>query len=991
MSEAPVATPTSIAEVEDLVKRLYLHPDPRTIGQIEKELQKLQKSEQGWILADALLSSDDLNVRFFGALTFTVKLTSDWQSLDEDAAGELLLRLINWLVRLVNQGEKDLVTRKLSATLVQYFLCGKSTWTNCIRHLLCSFANGEAVSVADLGQYPDTPQVISSLNATHILPVLWIGETLIQEIKKSTYTREEQAKYETRIDQNCDDIVPVIHYGLAYNGDDSGKLHEDSFNCMAAWAFFVTRNKASEESLRQKKLLQTLILPALQCVHADPDHSVEGLSEMLRKRYELFGAEHLNLVSELIMSPWGQEQLNELLAGEGESQTFTSLLLAFAAAIRVQLVGDSDSWQHIMVIMHQVLRCPGYAVEDDDVCVQALEFWSSYADLLSDPLIEDEYPSLCSSPISADHVLQAAEEYCSKVCLPSQQFDRDTMKGFQSFRLDVADFLETAFAACGERLLKGLVHLALSSLQERDWVKVEASLFCIIALADSIAEDDTWDSTLADFLGSPLFANVFSAEVPSRTRRTAVDLLGRYSVFFIKHTEFLVAPLNFLFTALSAPQTANSAAKSIASLCSACRKSLVPELNNFLQAYQSFLDSPTADPYTKEKVVGAITAIFQALPSDEEKCHYLGILVGYIESDIRASLEHMSQNRVEEAQVAGSSALACLAQMGKALQSPDEDRIGGSAATPIHIINLEADITEASFWNANEAGVDLQTRIVKCMNMMIEILGNYGDIIEAVCDIYKSGFAERAPGPFLFPPIAFANFVLCTTIDTPRLPLVLSTICSFLNAYSDVLREQGDIVSQTKRILEHVVFLLAKLEQPNTDPEVSHSCVESLTQIVRHNALLLLEQPQEAVEFTLVFTIRCIQGADVLPKRAGAAFWSTFLSTANDPTSLAKQASDTVIQVLGPHLMTALIYQVSGEAARSDFEHLIEPLKLLITKQPRSKMWMEAALLSPEFPAPKVEEKDRRWFQKMLVAARGGTSTKSIVTDFWAKCRTSVR
>lgn len=48
------------------------------ITRIQDALQKLQRSPDGWRLADALLGSEDDKVRFFGALTFTIKLNADW-------------------------------------------------------------------------------------------------------------------------------------------------------------------------------------------------------------------------------------------------------------------------------------------------------------------------------------------------------------------------------------------------------------------------------------------------------------------------------------------------------------------------------------------------------------------------------------------------------------------------------------------------------------------------------------------------------------------------------------------------------------------------------------------------------------------------------------------------------------------------------------------------------------------------------------------------
>jgi hypothetical protein len=70
-----VATDTFI---DKLVKKLYLPGPPAQVARIQESLQNLQRSADGWNLADALLSSPDSKVRFFGALTFTIKLNNDW-------------------------------------------------------------------------------------------------------------------------------------------------------------------------------------------------------------------------------------------------------------------------------------------------------------------------------------------------------------------------------------------------------------------------------------------------------------------------------------------------------------------------------------------------------------------------------------------------------------------------------------------------------------------------------------------------------------------------------------------------------------------------------------------------------------------------------------------------------------------------------------------------------------------------------------------------
>ncbi|KAB2576968.1 Importin-beta [Lasiodiplodia theobromae] len=977
---------TSIAEVEALVTRLYQPGDPATISQIEKDLQQLQRSPQAWQIADALLGSSDVNVRFFGALTFTVKLTSDPQSLDEDAANELLFRLIGWLVKLVSEGEKDLVTRKLCTTLVQFFLNGNVTWNHCARQLVCSFVKGEAILTSDLEHYPPTNQLIGGLAVPQVVTLLWFGSNLVEESKRTTYGASVLAKIEGRIEENTEEFVSIIHHAIQYAGPSSDRMHEEGMGCMVEWAYFVTRTKSeAEDVVRRKKLIQSLIVPAVHCMHADPENSSEGFADLLRKRGDmLFEAEHIQLIHNLITSPWGAQQMSSLLEGDPEADAFLTLLLAFCAAILDRLLASPDDWQNLLVLMHQILKVPGYPIEDESASVQALEFWGNVASEMSDP-IDDE---VVFSPVMKTHLLQAAEEYWQKIHIPPpeglKQWDSDTVKAFASFRTDVMDFLGDTFRVCGEEILSGFVGIALNSIKERDWIKVEASLFCVKSMSEDAARRKLCQETLSQLLGSTLLtADVFAPGVPTKTRRTAVELLGRYADFFIKRQEFLVAPLNSLFSALTSPETAIPSAKAIALLCSACRKALVPELPNFLHAYQAFMDSPTADRYTKEKVINGICSILQAMPSDEERCQYIGLLLRHIEEDVRKSLEYMSQNMPIEAEQAACTALHCISAMGKALQSYESEKLG-----VIDLEEEEADVATVSFWNTQPAGIELQERIIKCIDMMAHVFGQFGEVNEAICTVFKSGFAERRPGPLVLPPHVFVSFVQRSTAETPRLTLILSTMCTFLNAYSSQLTTDASPVTQAARLLiEHVVGIMQSISDPATEPDVAHSCVEVLEQILRQNALILLGQPPQAAEFVFMFTIRCLQGPDVLPKRAAAHFWASFVTASNDASSPAKMPLDQVFEALGAILVKVLVFNIAGEAQRTSLEEVTLPLRRIITKHPRVSTWIDEALNAPDFPAPKVPEKERQWFKRMVIAARGGLNTKTVSMNFWQKCR----
>lgn len=76
---------------------------------------------------------------------------------------------------------------------------------------------------------------------------------------------------------------------------------------------------------------------------------------------------------------------------------------------------------------------------------------------------------------------------------------------------------------------------------------------------------------------------------------------------------------------------------------------------------------------------------------------------------------------------------------------------------------------------------------------------------------------------------------------------------------------------------------------------------------------------------------------------------------------------DAALQHLGPLLAQALIYNIGGNAARSDLDKLSEPLKKLVVRQVQAKSWLEAALLGDNFPSNKVTDKEKMTFLQKVV------------------------
>ena len=190
-------------------------------------------------------------------------------------------------------------------------------------------------------------------------------------------------------------------------------------------------------------------------------------------------------------------------------------------------------------------------------------------------------------------------------------------------------------------------------------------MFCLISIADAFTERD--DERLSRLFIQPLFSAMSgNADIPAMTRRSAVELVAALNQFFLRNPGFLPQVLPFLLKALAQPALAHNAAKSFASLCSECRKSLTGELDSFFQMYQEFLTYPTAEEFTKSKVLEGIAAIVQSFDTEEKQLVGVRQLFFYIAQDAMNAIKVTKEdNDPELGQVLALTTLKCLSSVGR--------------------------------------------------------------------------------------------------------------------------------------------------------------------------------------------------------------------------------------------------------------------------------------------------------------------------------------
>ncbi|KAL8683741.1 MAG: hypothetical protein Q9186_000375 [Xanthomendoza sp. 1 TL-2023] len=530
-------------------------------------------------------------------------------------------------------------------------------------------------------------------------------------------------------------------------------------------------------------------------------------TELLNTFPPFFTPENMVQLVGFLTSQRAHNLMSLLIKGdyEADAVAFSRLLLAYSDVSIQDLAKqpDSPSVQILMRFLVQLLAYEGFAGAEDDVCAPAIEFWQAYTEFLIDSTAENQLEPWMDN--ARQYVVQVVEQCWRKIRMPSEEvyaeWTSDAKGEFKAFRTDVVDLLQSAYVLLGTSIFARFADLALEALQNHAWLLVEATLFCLNALAESISGDDVVDATLSTLFGSELFPTMMNdaLDIPYTTQQTAVTIIISFTGFFERHTQHLPAMLTFLFHSVRTTALAGVAAKAIQSTCDSCRHSLVWEVSTFLQQYNDLLLWEDLETVAKERIIGAIAAIVQAVPSAEDKIESISKLLDFVEQDVQMCLEFAENNAPVGAEEKGLCALSCLISMGKYLEEPDDKTIDLEFQPP-----GQDELYMPTIWTP------AQQRMAQNMDAVGKALGtNNGAVVEAICQVFRTGFKEKFPGPFVFGPNVVENYITSTNLQTPRLDYALSTAGAMLSAHT---RAGTTMINRSAtRFLIHLFHLTAAM------------------------------------------------------------------------------------------------------------------------------------------------------------------------------------
>jgi hypothetical protein len=205
----------------------------------------------------------------------------------------------------------------------------------------------------------------------------------------------------------------------------------------------------------------------------------------------------------------------------------------------------------------------------------------------------------------------------------------------------------------------------------------------------------------------------------------------------------------------------------------------------------------------------------------------------------------------------------CLSSIAVSLRAPADIPIFIDVDNPLDNNQLdEKSITELKTF---------QSSVFEIIATVLNVLNDDYEIIEEVCNVFKSGFTESRKFPFHFAPDIVYQFLAISNIKTWNIEAILRMTCAFVKSQE---RVPGPPDPAMTGIIQHIATLIQSLSSPQEDCEITQGLIEVLERLIPHWISLLLQlQPHSQVGAVFDFTILALELSEPLPKRTAVNFW----------------------------------------------------------------------------------------------------------------------
>lgn len=860
-----------------------------------------------------------------------------------------------------------MVFRKLLSTLALFFIKFHSTWPLCIPSVISTLSGNLSTVGAD-----DISLVLQKLGERQLVFSLEFCQILVEEVQGGKLTSINETNIKETLVTNIKVLSVLLNYSCQMAA--STVVLEQAIETYAAWCLIDSGDKFSQFTMFMFSLLE----------NGRDEHilekGIEGIASILEKNPRFYSEDLKTRLAQILVN-MGRPLIDTIIQKNNEisgtsihyiysedsdidslesfAKDFSKLTIALCESElrhpdRLNSKEISTLFDYLLVISN----FPGVPYVDHTLTMDILEFWSAYTDYFDESSEVAE-----SNPI----ILHVIEVFWNKSAYPLEKsgWDHDSREAFDSFRRDFWDFLEMSYHLIGSPLFLTFTSNIVGNLSSEsvNWLKIEASLSCITSLADDVPTTDEYDH-LFQLLSSGILSKLDQV-TDMDVRMTAVGFVGAYDSFFEldRGKQFLFSALDYLFKSLTISTLAHNTSRSIQKLCSSNRSFLSSNLQDFFQTYTTLRLYEQLENIPHQRTVLAISFIIQSISDLETKASYTSKLLGLIINELELEFQKFNTTSDDESLDRIISLLKCVASVGKGLQEPDD----------VPDVKPGETFEQETFWNND--GYNIRSKVIDLITIFSiqrNDLKSSAGVNEACCEIFKSGFLEKIPGPFVFNPDTILEFIKAKYSHFEIFSLIVDFSCSFVT--SCAVKYSNNTSIYVNSLIN--MFFSTRLDILDNDPEAQTAYLKLHVLIAQQHMDTFLTNSNSP--YIIQFALTSFSSQERFVLRESSRFWVTFIKANQEKVP-------QLLSQIGQDLVDILVKKISGDSVRSELDYYIDVIKQLMSKHSYfAKPWLEKSLVkSPSSSLEKIALSQRNRLLQQLVSLRGARETNNVIKDYW--------
>lgn len=436
---------------------------------------------------------------------------------------------------------------------------------------------------------------------------------LPEEISETKKMSLSETQIETRVQQlltnNAEQVLQLLTT-YAQQAGATATINPLLFACLSSWL-----REIPIERLMQSPLVD-LTFQALSREDLF-DSSVDLLCNVLRETNEVNDAQIVGIIEQLF--PRLMALRSKIKESKDDLDVFRGYVRLFAEA--------GEAWVILVARMPTQFRALVEAIaesasidEDLEVVKFTFVFWYDLRQAVTAPRYEEarrEYAPIYLGLVDIMiHHLHYPSGSASKDADDLFDGDRDAEDKFRDFRHDMGDVLKDCCAVVGgsECLAKAYEKVqtlvAASTSQSIPWQAIEAPLFSMRAMAREIGNEE--QNVLPHIMNTLLTL----PEHP-KIRYAATLVLGRYTEWTAKHSEYLLPQLNYITSGFkdASVDVIGAASQALKHFCKDCSALLVDHIEQLYIFYEQVL--PSLDFDSAVETTEALAHVILAQPREK--------------------------------------------------------------------------------------------------------------------------------------------------------------------------------------------------------------------------------------------------------------------------------------------------------------------------------------------------------------------------------------